>query len=101
MSDDGAPTIVAPGAEFAAVKTRHRLLVAAGVAATVIGVLLAGYVGYDWFVNRVSHEVIAVVSAFGILLGVQLIVLSSLSSMLIALHREQLHEFDRRRNGNG
>lgn len=77
---------------FEAVKRRHRLILLAGIAATVVGVLLAGFVGYEWFVRRprVSHEVLAVIGAFAVLVGVQLLVFSTLTDMLIVLHQEQL-----------
>lgn len=82
---------------FEGVKTRHRLLRAAGGTATVVGVILVAFVGYEWFVRGISHEVIALVSAAAILFGVQLLVLSALTSMLITLHREQSQRFDRLR----
>ncbi len=57
--------------------------------------LLAGggigvYVGVEWVTRRVPHEILALVSAFGILLGVQLIIFGVLSDMIVELHREQL-----------
>tara|TARA_A100001037_G_scaffold306756_1_gene355060 strand:+ start:26486 stop:26779 length:294 start_codon:yes stop_codon:yes gene_type:complete len=73
------------------IKTRHRLIISVGILSTSIGIVLAGFVGYDWFINNTGHEVLAIVSAFGILLGVQMLILSSLSSMLISLHQEQIH----------
>ena len=69
------------------IETRHKL---------IIGIIMAGFVGYDWFVNHIGHEVLAIVSAFGILLGVQMLILSSLSSMLISLHQEQIHYMENR-----
>jgi dolichol-phosphate mannosyltransferase len=62
-----------------------------GALSTVVGVVLAAYVGYEWFVPpRVSHEVIAVVSAFAILFGVQLLMFGVLSDLILTLHRETI-----------
>ena len=82
------------GSVFDAVRGRHRLLVVLGGASTVFGGLLAAYVGYEWFIRGVSHEIIAVVSAGSLLLGVQILILASLTSMLVTLHRELLVRVD-------
>lgn len=79
---------------FEAVRDRHRLLVLAGAASTTAGVVLAAYIAYEWFVRGTSHEVIAIVSAGALLLGVQLMILASLTSMLVTLHRELLARVD-------
>ena len=73
------------------IKTRHKLIIGTGLLSTLVGIMMAIFVGDDWFVNHTGHEVLAIVSAFGILLGVQMLILSSLSSMLISLHQEQIH----------
>ena len=83
-----------PGAAFEAVTARHRLLVITGVAATLVGISIAAFVGYEWFVRRVSHEILAVVAAAALLVGVQVLVFSSLTSMLISLHGELLRQFE-------
>lgn len=82
------------GRLFEAVQTRHRTLLLAGVGSTTFGLVLAAYVGYRWFVHGVSHEVLALLAAAAVLVGVQLLVLSALTSMLIALHREVIHKTD-------
>lgn len=62
-----------------------------GLMSLLAGGGVAAWVGYEWFVPpRVSHEVFAVVAAFGILLGVQLLIFGFLSDMIVSLHREQL-----------
>ena len=76
------------------IKTRHKLITYIGSMATISGLAIGGIVGYEWFVNHIGHEVLAIVSVFGILLGVQILILASLSSMLIALHREQMHHVE-------
>ena len=64
-----------------------------GGLSTLVGIVLAVYVGYDWFVNGISHEVIAVGAAAGILFGVQLLMFGVLSDMIVALNREQTRQF--------
>ena len=65
-----------------------------GFASTLVGILLGAYVAYDWFVNTISHEVIAVVTAFAILFGVQLLMFGVLSDLILTLHRETLGRLD-------
>jgi dolichol-phosphate mannosyltransferase len=65
-----------------------------GVTSTVAGVLLGVWVAYEWVVRSISHEVIAVVSAFGILLGAQLVMFGVLSDMLVTVNREQTHRLE-------
>ncbi|MFB6129214.1 MAG: S-layer glycoprotein N-glycosyltransferase AglJ [Salinigranum sp.] len=63
-----------------------------GMLSTFVGFLIALWVGYEWFVRvpRQSHEVFAIVAAFGILFGVQLLMFGVLSDLILTLHREQL-----------
>ena len=63
-----------------------------GVASSLVGIGLAIYVGYEWFVRSISHEVIALVAASGILFGVQLLMFGVLSDMIVALNREQTRQ---------
>jgi len=63
-----------------------------GTVSTVTGVLVAVYVGVEWVTQRVSHEVLAVVAAFAILVGVQLLMFGMLADLILSLHREQLRE---------
>ena len=66
-----------------------------GVLSGLFGVGVAAYVGYEWFVPpRTSHEVLAVVSAFAILFGVQLLMFGVLSDLIVTLHREQMRRLD-------
>jgi len=48
------------------------------------------YVGVEWVTRRIGHEVLAVLSALGILVGVLLLIFGVLSDMIVTLHREQL-----------
>ena len=66
-----------------------------GVVSTAFGGLLAAYVGVEWITQRISHEVIAVVAAFFILVGLQLLIFGVLSDVIVSLHREQASRIDR------
>lgn len=68
-----------------------------GLASTLAGIVLAAYVGYEWFIRvpRVSHEVLAVVAAAGVLFGVQLLMFGVLSDMILSLHREQIDRLEK------
>jgi dolichol-phosphate mannosyltransferase len=68
-----------------------------GFASTLAGLALAAYVGYEWFIRvpRVSHEVLAVVSAAAVLFGVQLLMFGVLSDMILSLHREQVDRLEK------
>ncbi|WP_232688569.1 S-layer glycoprotein N-glycosyltransferase AglJ [Halobacterium zhouii] len=60
----------------------------------VIGAALAAYVGYDWFANGVSHEVIVIVAGVSILFGLQLLMFGLLSDLFVTLHREQTRRIE-------
>jgi len=72
-----------------------------GLTAILTGVLVAAYVGYKWVFIGISHEVLAMVSAFGVLLGVQLVMFGVLSDMIVTLHREQRQRLERIATGDG
>jgi dolichol-phosphate mannosyltransferase len=63
-----------------------------GTVATLTGLLVATYVGVEWVTRRVSHEVLAVVAAFAILVGVQLLMFGVLADLILSLHHERLRE---------
>jgi len=65
-----------------------------GVASSLLGVLLGVYVAVEWFLANTSHEVIAVVSAFTIIVGVQLLIFGVLSDMIVTLNREQTRRLE-------
>ncbi|MFB6071298.1 MAG: S-layer glycoprotein N-glycosyltransferase AglJ [Halanaeroarchaeum sp.] len=65
-----------------------------GVASGFVGVVLGGYVGYEWFARGVSHEVIAVLATLAILFGGLLVMFGFLSDLIVTLHREQLHRIE-------
>jgi dolichol-phosphate mannosyltransferase len=66
-----------------------------GFVATAVGLGIAAWVGIEWVTRSVSHEVMAVVSAFAILFGVQLLMFGVLSDLIFSLHREQMQRLDR------
>jgi dolichol-phosphate mannosyltransferase len=59
-----------------------------------MGVLLGVYVAYDWFVNSISHEVIAMVGGIAIVLGLQLLMFGVLSDMIVTVNREQTRRLE-------
>jgi dolichol-phosphate mannosyltransferase len=63
-----------------------------GTVSTATGFLVALYVGVEWVTRQISHEVLAVVAAFSILVGVQLLMFGMLADLILSLHREQLRE---------
>jgi len=66
-----------------------------GTLSSLVGIGLGAWVAYEWFVPpRTSHEVIAVVSAFTIIVGVQLLIFGVLSDMIVALNREQTRQLE-------
>jgi dolichol-phosphate mannosyltransferase len=65
-----------------------------GIVSVLVGVVLGGYVGVEWVTQRVSHEVIAVVAALGIIFGVQLLMFGVLSDLILTLHREQVERIE-------
>jgi len=60
-----------------------------GIAGIISGGLVATYVLWQWVQYGIGHEILAMVSAAGIILGVQLLMFGVLSDMLVTLHREQ------------
>ena len=65
-----------------------------GVVSTVSGVAIAVYVLVEWLTRNVSHEILAVVSGFGIIVGIQLLIFGVLADMVLTLHRETLRKID-------
>ncbi len=66
-----------------------------GVAALLSGIGVAAYVLIRSVYFGVNHEILAVVAAAGILLGVQLLMFGVLSDMIVTLHREQRRRLER------
>jgi len=65
-----------------------------GSLSAVVGLLVASYVGFEWFVQGVSHEVLAVVAAAGVLFGVQLLMFGLLADLIVSLHRETIRRIE-------
>lgn len=75
-------------------RRRHRYLVNSGIGLVLVGAAIAAWIAYEWFVRSISHEVLALVAGFAVLLGVQLLVLSTLTSLLVTLHEAELDRTD-------
>jgi len=65
-----------------------------GAASTLVGGVLGLWVAVEWITRSISHEVIAVVGAFAILFGVQLLMFGVLSDMLVTVNREQTRRLE-------
>ena len=65
-----------------------------GVLSTVSGLVIAAYVLVEWITRNISHEVLAVVSGFGIIVGVQLLMFGVLADLVLTLHRDTLRKID-------
>jgi dolichol-phosphate mannosyltransferase len=57
--------------------------VLSGIAATVIG----AFVIYDWLVNSISHQVLAMVTVFGLFFAFQFLTFGLLTDMIVRLRR--------------
>ncbi|MCU4743504.1 S-layer glycoprotein N-glycosyltransferase AglJ [Halobacteria archaeon AArc-m2/3/4] len=66
-----------------------------GAVSVVSGLGVAAYVLSQWIWYSEGHEIMALVSAAGILLGVQLLMFGVLSDMIVSLHREQRRRLER------
>ena len=60
----------------------------------LVGLVVAAYVGYDFLVNGIGHEALAVVAAAGIILGVQLVMFGVLSDIIVTVNREQTRRLE-------
>jgi glycosyltransferase (TIGR04182 family) len=78
-------------------KTNNPLFYFGSVSALSIlaGAALAVYVGIEWFVYDISHQILALVSGVGILLGIQLLMFGVLSDLIVTLNREQTRRVER------
>ena len=77
-------------------KTNNPIFYFGSVAAvgTGLGLGLGVFVGYRYFVHGVSHEVIALLSAFFILLSVQLFMFGVLTDIIVSVNREQTRRLE-------
>ncbi|WP_256289003.1 S-layer glycoprotein N-glycosyltransferase AglJ [Halobellus inordinatus] len=65
-----------------------------GVISSLTGFLVAVYVAVEWITRNISHEVLAVVAAFGIIVGVQLLMFGVLADLILTLHRDTLRKIE-------
>jgi len=77
-------------------KTNNPIFYFGSVAAlgTLSGLTIAGFVAYRYAVAGVSHEVLALLAAFLILLSVQLLMFGVLTDVLVAVNREQTRRLE-------
>lgn len=66
-----------------------------GVTALLVGLAIAVWVGYRYLEYGITHEILALVAAVGILVGLQLVTFGVLSDMIVSLHRDQRRRIDR------
>jgi dolichol-phosphate mannosyltransferase len=81
---------------YALTKTNNPLFYFGFVAAvgTLLGVGLGAFVGYEYFFNGVSRNVMALLSAFLILLSVQLLMFGVLTDVIVSVNREQTRRLE-------
>ena len=66
-----------------------------GAVSTAAGAVMTGYVLYEWFAFRITHEVIAIGAVGAAILGIQLLIFGVLADMILSLHREQEARLER------
>ncbi|MBX0294020.1 S-layer glycoprotein N-glycosyltransferase AglJ [Haloarcula nitratireducens] len=90
---DGATIIVTL---YRMAKTNNPLFYfgSVGFGSIGLGVLLGMFVVYDYVVNSISHEVIAMVGGVAIILGLQLLMFGVLSDMIVTVNREQTRRLE-------
>lgn len=71
------------------VQARHRTLVILGAGASIFGLAVAAYVAGDLVMNGVRHPLLTILAGAGILLGIQILVFTRLTDLLLVLHEEQ------------
>ena len=81
---------------YALAKTNNPIFYFGSVAAfgTLAGVSVAGFVAYRYFVVGISHEVLALLAAFLVLLSVQLLMFGFLTDVLVSVNREQTRRLE-------
>jgi dolichol-phosphate mannosyltransferase len=81
---------------YARTKTSNPLFYFGSVGSllSILGVGVAIYVGVEWVTRRISHEVLAFLAAFLVLVGVQLLIFGVLSDLIVTLHREQMRRLE-------
>jgi dolichol-phosphate mannosyltransferase len=66
-----------------------------GAVSTAAGAVMTGYVLYEWFLFRITHEIIAIGAVGAAILGIQLLIFGVLADMILSLHREQEARLER------
>lgn len=58
-----------------------------GTLSIISAVMVGAFVGYEWFVRGIPHQVLAMVSVFGILFGFQLLTFGILTDLIVKFYR--------------
>jgi dolichol-phosphate mannosyltransferase len=66
-----------------------------GVTSALAGTILGVYVGYEWFVRGIGHNVIALAAGVALLFGVQLVMFGVLSDLIVTANRRQTRQLER------
>ena len=66
-----------------------------GAVSGLMGAAITVYVAYEWFVNGIAHDVLALAAGVGILFAVQLIMFGVLSDLIVTANREQNRRLER------
>ena len=81
---------------YALAKTNNPIFYFGSAAAlgTLSGLSVAAFVAYRYFLAGVSHEVLALLAAFLVLLSVQLLMFGFLTDVLVSVNREQTRRLE-------
>lgn len=81
---------------YALAKTNNPIFYFGSVASlgTLFGAGVGGFVAYRYFVHGATHEVLALLAAFLVLLSVQLLMFGVLSDILVSVNREQARRLE-------
>jgi dolichol-phosphate mannosyltransferase len=63
----------------------------------VAGFLIGLYVARDWFLWRIEHIPLTILTAILIIVGIQLFLIGMLGDVIASLHREMMRELHRKR----
>lgn len=64
----------------------------AGALLSILGFITGVYVVWEQYINGITHELLAVLTALLVIVGIQLFIFASLSDVVLELHRDQMRE---------
>lgn len=68
---------------------------AIGFLLTFAGLISGGYVIYERYINNITHELLAVLTALLVISGLQFFIFASLSDFLIEIHRDEMDAIEK------